>query len=235
MESLSVRKVSELKSLQELNLSPEVAVVLQEYSINNLVLFARRHELCEALLRARGKYYSEETVSDDVLATEKSLCEKCSNELESALDEAGFFRNDFGRYTVSLNIMAFLRILTSINYDDSFFDQHENANREWKSFSNEEYESFEGLSNIQVRAFRSILRGVLSDNQYDVISLRMGFDNGLCSTREEIADDYMMTEDQIKDYEKTTFHLMKKVINAGVLKRMYRNYVEPEVQGLVEI
>ena len=169
---LKVKRALDLKDLHELELCLDVVDVLKNYSIDSLVLFTRRHELFDALIRAQDENHLNG--SDEESAEKTMLFMRCEEEMEYALSRAGYFRNDFGSYHVSFNILAFLRILAEGRYDDSFFNEFENANREWKSFSNAEYESFEGLSNIQVYAFKAILREILSERQYKVISLRMG-------------------------------------------------------------
>lgn len=234
MVTMHVKKVSELRSLDEFNLSAEVYDVLSEYKLSSLVLFARREDLFGALMRARGVYHVDQ-VSQETVESETRLCQRCADEFRKELKEKGFFRTDFDNYRQSFNIMSFLRVLIGGNYNDDYFDEFYNARREWKSFTNEEYETFGGLTQIQINTFMMILEYSLSEYQFRVICERMGLHNGICVDRKTVAKEFGMTEREIFNMEKSAFQHMKGVMNAGVLRRMYQNFLELETKDLSKI
>lgn len=229
-----VKKVKDLKA-SDLKLSPEAFDVLKGYTVDSLVLMARREDLFGALMKARGYYIGIDSDISNKLAKEATLCKKASDEFMSALEQGGFFRTDFDEYKIDFNIMTFLRvILNDCRFTDDYFNSFFNTRREWKTFTNEEYEEFDGLTKQQIEGFMLILHSVLSEREYLVICLRMGLVDGTCFSRKTVAESFGMTGQEVFIMERDIFKRMSHTINREVLENMYQNFLVRKTSGLVK-
>ena len=228
-EAMEVKKAKEMKNLKDLNLSPETYEILKEYTPDSLILCARREDLFGALMKARNRNCKDSTS----LAKEAIVCKKASDELYRILEEGGYYRTDFEEYKISFNIMTFLRIvLNGCRFNNDYFSDFFNVRREWKRFTNEEYEEFTGLSDRQIEGFLSVLRSALSKREFKYICLRMGLIDGYCKPRKVAAPD--LTDREASIMEADIFKKMANIVNREVMEKIYHNFLSTEKQGLVK-
>lgn len=228
-----VRESKSLKKEDLTKLSAESLEVLKGYTKDSLILMARREILFNSLMEARGRYTAY-GASASSLAKEAVLCKHAADEFTESIREAGFIRNDFDKYRIDFNVMTFLRIiLNDCRYNDEYFNEYFNTRREWKNFTNQEYEEFDGLEQKQIDGFMAILHSSMSERAYMLICLRMGLvGDGTCVSREEIAKTFKMTPTEVVVTENDIFKQMSRIVNREILEKMYQNFLKPETRGL---
>ena len=230
-----VKKVKDLRKEDLTHLSAESFEILKSYTKDSLVLMARRETLFNELMETRGIYRNCGS-STDKLAKEAVLCKRAADEFTKSLHDAGFIRNDFEKYKISFNIMTFLRIiLNDCYYSNDYFNEFLNTRREWKRFTNDEYEEIDGLTKKQIDGFMAILHSSLSERAYMMICLRLGLvGDGTCVSRAELAKSFEVTEREIELTESYIFKQMSRIINREILEKMYQNFLQPEMRGLIK-
>lgn len=180
------KKVKDLKSLKDIGLSSGICNLLNEVPIEDIVLAARIGKLDDFL---RGK-----VPADYVMP--------CYLMVQSALLKAGYLRRDFYEYLESFNWLSFIKAIVDGKYDNGLFDGASNIQRILSGMTNDQYESFDGLSALQIRALNTILKSCfLYDRSYYLVLIRFGLNGKESRPREDIADVIGEDVSYIRDLE----------------------------------
>ena len=168
-----VRKAETLKSLDELNLSARTRAYLEKnfYSIGDVIKHGR------FLVYASGSVPPE----------------KWKSELAAAVKEAGFIRpkTDFAR---SFRIGFLYNIIFLDDGREAFI---------WHVYqlSNEQYESFVGVSDEEIESVKLSLRDRLTTREYTVICRRFGLDGDEGYDLESVAQYFRITRERVRQIE----------------------------------
>lgn len=153
----SVRKASELKSLDELNLPKRIYNCVKDIQPEELIF----------LVRTRKKI--------------TGIGEKLSRKLEAAMDQAGFIRHDFdGR---SFGVALLYRLINS-RFSSAIGWPYASC---YYFESNEAYERHENFSEAQIEAVNNLLGEFLSDKASLILQLRFGLKDGKWRTLADTA------------------------------------------------
>ena len=172
----SVRKASELKSLDELNLSKRIYNCVKDIQPEELVF----------LVRTRKKI--------------AGIGEKLSRKLETAMDQAGFIRHDFDGRSFGVALLYRLvenaYVISKAGWPYANYSNFE---------SNEAYENYKNFSAAQLEAVDQSLDDTFSDEvrkrKKDILRLRLGLADGKRWNLTEVGAKYNCTRDRIRAIE----------------------------------
>lgn len=168
-EDITVRKVTELNSLDELSLASEIRRYIEKkhLPLDQLVLMAREHQVTKFLHPEIHTY-------------------KWVAELTEALDEAGFIRSDFTleRYRKTSVIVLLYKTIRSDNTR--------------RPFDNYVYENYVLITDEEYRAVEQVLGEVLSGKQLEIARCRLGFETGIPMTLAQIAERCNVTTERAR-------------------------------------
>ena len=188
----SVRKASELKSLDELNLSKRTYNSVKNIPLERLIYLVRR-----------GKY--EYRID--------RMWRSSYEELDRAIEEAGFIRHDFdGR---SFGLGALYRTI---------IEDHGDSQTLWPYVrlsgfeSNEAYESYKNFSEAQLEAVDQLLDEVLNEEEKDILRLRFGLADGKRWNLTEVGAKYNCTRDRARAIEARAMFKLRSRSRSNRLK-----------------
>ncbi len=165
-----VRKASELKSLDELNLSRRTYNCVKDISPESLVLLVRS-----------GVYHIDR------------MWKASYEELDRAIEEAGFIRRDFdGR---SFGLVRLYRAVA--DNDKTYWPYARPSDFE----SNEAYENFENFSEAQFEAVNQLLDDTLKEKEKDILQLLFGLVDGKSRYLEEVGTKYNCSRERVRSIE----------------------------------
>ena len=153
----SVRKASELISLDELNLPKRIYNCVKDIQPEELVF----------LVRTRKKI--------------AGIGEKLSRKLEAAMDQAGFIRHDFDDRSFGVAVLyrsVNWRFAGKNGWPYAYYLSFD---------SNEAYECYENFSETQITAVNDLLNKLFGKEKSLVLQLRYGLKDGRMRTLEETA------------------------------------------------
>ena len=198
------KKVSELKSLEDIGVSSGVCSLLKDISIKDIVLAARKGEL-DNFLKVR---------------VEPEYVMPFRSEIQDALLQAGYLRKDLHQYLESFNWLSFMKAAMDGWCDESLFNGNSNIKRILSGMTNEQYEVFEGLSVLQIKSLNTVLKTCLScDLSYKIVLIRFGLtSDGHNRSREDISD--ILNEDvsYIKNIE------FDALVKFRIVVKPFRNF-----------
>ena len=168
-EDVTVRKATELNSLDELSLASEIRRYIEKKNLplDQLVLMAREHQVAKLLHPEIHTYM-------------------WMAKLIRALDEAGFIRSAFTleRYRKNSVIVLFYKTIRSDNTH--------------RPFDNYVYENYVLITDEEYRAVEQALGEVLSGKQLEIARCRLGFETGIPMTLAQIAERCNVTTERAR-------------------------------------
>lgn len=189
-----VRKAETLKSLDELNVSARTRTYLEK----------NFDSIDDVIKHGRCLVYGSGSVDTS----------KWESELTSAVKEAGLIRpkTDFAR---SFRI-GFL-------YAAIFWDNKEDFIWCIDQLSNEQYESFVGVSDEDVESLRLSLCDRLTEKEYEVICRRFGLDDDKGQGLESVAQYFQVTRERVRQIEAKA---LRKLKNRNTLPALFDAPIE---------
>lgn len=184
---VEVRRASTLKSLDELNLSRGAREIIGEMNPEEFVYMVRAGHL--RLDDGYRQVYG-------------------FDELEIALNRAGFIRGDIGMIELAIG-----RLYEAVTRDMGYLCEMDNF------YNNAEYELYEGLDEVSEARVLACLELMLEPEELRAVTLRFGLDNHTERTATEVAKlmgksqrrvDYLLTR-AIRKLRRTELPLVPKL------------------------
>lgn len=179
----SVRKASELKSLDELNLSKRTYNSVKNIPPERLIYLVRRGQYQYHIDRMWRASYEE---------------------LDRTIEEAGFIRHDFDGRSFGLGAL-YRTIIEDHDNGQTLWPYVRLLDFE----SNEAYESYRNFSEAQLEAVDQLLDEVLNEKEKDILRLRFGLIDGRRWSLTEVGAKYTCTRDRVRAIEARAIFKLK--------------------------
>lgn len=172
---VNVRKASELKSLDELNLSKRTYNSVKDIQPERLIYLVRRGK-CEYHIDRMWRASYEE--------------------LDRIIEEAGFIRHDFDARSFGLGAL-YRTIIEDRDNGQTLWPYVRISDFE----SNEAYESYKNFSEAQLKAVDQLLDEVLNEKEKDILRLRFGLADGKRWSLTEVGAKYTCIREKVMAVE----------------------------------